>query len=451
LPKDVAMPHCRVAKITSKSWTNWGGNVTAQPSHIVRPGNEAALVDAVRSAIATGNTIKAVGAGHSFTSIAKAEETLIDLSGYQRVVRANTSTGEVTVQSGMTLKQLNFELDRIGLALANMGDIAYQSIAGAISTGTHGTGRTLGGISPQVIGMRIIDGLGNVHDCRIGGTNHDIASAARVGLGALGVLSEVSLQCVPAFALKAVTEPMKVEKLLGELPRLCSENDHFEFFWVPHTKWALTKTNNRTDEPLKPRSKLSAFTNDYLLENYAFGAVCALGKRVPKLIPRLATALPSSGRVEYTDKSYEVFASPRLVKFLEQEYSIPVAALPDALREIMAMVDQDGFRISFPVEVRFTPPDDVPLSTSSGRASAYIAVHMTKGTPHDAYFAAVERIVNRYDGRPHWGKLHTRCAHDLSQLYPQWNAFQVMRSRLDPNGVFANEYLDRVLGPIGHR
>jgi L-gulono-1,4-lactone dehydrogenase len=442
------MPHLRVAKITTKSWANWGGNVTAQPNRVVRPGNEAALVDAVRSAFATGNSVKAVGAGHSFTAIAKADETLIDLSGYQRVVRANTSTGEVTVQSGMTLLQLNAELDRIGLALANMGDIAYQSVAGAISTGTHGTGKSLGGIAPQVIGMRLIDGRGNMHDCRIGGVNHDIATVARVGLGALGVLSEVTLQCVPAFALRAVTEPMKVEKVLGQLAELTTENDHFEFFWVPHTKWALTKTNNRTAEPLKPRSKVSAFTNDYLLENYAFGALCALGKRVPKLIPRLATALPSSGRVEHIDKSYEVFASPRLVKFLEQEYSIPVAVLPDALREIMAMVDRDGFKISFPVEVRFTPADDVPLSTSSGRASAYIAVHMTKGTPHEAYFDAVERIVTRYEGRPHWGKLHTRTAHDLSQVYPRWNEFQAIRSRLDPNRVLANEYLDRVLGPI---
>jgi L-gulono-1,4-lactone dehydrogenase len=440
------MSHWRVAKITTTLWSNWGGNVTARPARVVRPRTEGELIDAVRSALATGNTIKAVGAGHSFTAIAKADETLIDLSGYQAVVRADLSTGEVTVQAGITLQQLNGELDCVGLALANMGDIAYQSIAGAISTGTHGTGRTLGGIAPQVIGMRIIDGLGSVHDCRIDGANHDIATFARVGLGALGVLSEVTLQCVPAFALRAVTEPMKVEKLLGKLPELTGENDHFEFFWVPHTKWALTKTNNRTDEPLKPRSKVSAFTNDYLLENYAFGALCALGKRAPKLIPKLATALPSSGRVEYTDKSYEVFASPRLVKFLEQEYSIPVAALPDALREIIAMVDRDGFKISFPVEVRFTPADDVPMSTSSGRASAYIAVHMTKGSPHEAYFEAVERIVTRYEGRPHWGKLHTRTAEQLAQVYPRWSEFQAIRARLDPNGAFGNEYLDRVLG-----
>jgi L-gulono-1,4-lactone dehydrogenase len=442
------MPHWRVAKITAKSWTNWGGNVSAVPNRVVRPASEAELLSVVRSAIATGNRVKAVGAGHSFTAIAQANETLIDLSGYDSVVRANPATGEVTVQSGITLHQLNAELDRIGLALANMGDIAYQSIAGAISTGTHGTGRTLGGIAAQVIGMRLIDGSGQVHDCRIDGPNHEIATMARVGLGALGVISEVTLQCVPAFALNAITEPAKVEKLLDRLPELCSENDHFEFFWVPHTKWALTKRNNRTDEPLRPRSKVSAYTNDYLLENFAFGAICALGKRVPSLIPKLATALPSSGRVEFVDKSYEVFASPRLVKFLEQEYSIPAAALPDALREIMAMVDHDGFKISFPVEVRFTPADDVALSTSSGRASAYIAVHMTKGSPHEAYFAAVERIVSRYEGRPHWGKLHTRTAEDLEKVYPRWAEFQELRSRLDPQGVFANDYLDRVLGRV---
>jgi L-gulono-1,4-lactone dehydrogenase len=433
---------------SAHTWTNWGGNVTARPHRLVRPKQEAELVELVRTAAATGSRVKAIGAGHSFTAIAKADDVLVDLRSYQRVLRVDSATNQVTVQAGIALSQLNAELDRVGLAMANMGDIAYQSIAGAISTGTHGTGRGIAGIGPQVVGLRIIDGAGTVHDCRLDGANSEIATFARVGLGALGLISEVTLQCVPKFSLHAINEPMKLDSVLDRIDSLRADNDHFEFFWVPHTKWALTKRNNRTDLPLNPRPRVAAFVNDMVMENVAFGAICALGKRVPSLIPKLATALPGSGRVEYVDSSFSVFASARIVKFLEQEYSVPADALPEALREVTAMIDKRGFKVSFPIEVRFTPADDIPLSTSSGRASAYIAVHMTKGSPHEAYFAAVERIMEKYEGRPHWGKLHTQSADQLAQLYPRWNEFADMRSRMDPNGVFRNEYVDRVLGPV---
>lgn len=429
-------------------WENWGGNVTAEPSRWVRPRSEREIIDAVSAAAVSEQRVKAVGSGHSFTAVAKAPEVLVDLSEYVGVVAVDHDTKRVRVRSGTPLRQINRELDGSGLALANMGDIAYQTIAGAISTGTHGTGRSLGGIAPQVVGFRLVDGTGVVHNCVLDGENHDIAHHGRVGLGALGLLSEVTIQAVPSFSLHAVNEPMKVDKLLDNLDTLVDTNDHFEFFWVPHTKWALTKRNNRTAEPLRPRPKATSLINDYLLENAAFGAVCKLGQRAPSLIPRLATALPSSGVVDYVDRSFEVFASPRFVKFLEQEYSVPVAALPDALREVMAMVDRVGHKISFPVEVRFTPADDLALSTSTARASAYIAVHMTKGSPHERYFADVEAIMDRYQGRPHWGKIHTKNADQLAPLYPQWQDFLALRRRLDPAGRFTNEYLNRVLGPI---
>ncbi len=390
-----------------------------------------------------GRPVRAVGSGHSFTAAAVANNTLIDLSGYHRVRSADVATGRVTVEAGITLSSLNQALDALGLAMPNLGDIAYQTISGAISTGTHGTGSRLGGLATQVTELTLVTGSGELVTL-----TGDSLRLAVVGLGAFGIVSTVTLQCVPAFRLHVVNQPMKLDKVLRAFDELVETNDHFEFYWVPHTRWALTKSNNRTDAPLAPRSKRLAFTHDILFENVAFGALTKVGKVLPTAIPRLATAAPSSGRTEFIDKSYEVFVSPRLVKFVEQEYSIMRDAIPEALEEITKMVDRRGYNISFPVEVRVAAPDDVALSTSFGRESGYIAVHMTKGTDHTAYFADVEAILKPYGGRPHWGKLHTRTYEDLADAYPRFDAVRKLRASMDTHAVFSNEYTNRVLGPL---
>jgi L-gulono-1,4-lactone dehydrogenase len=424
-------------------WSNWAGNQTASPFLVERPIDESQLIDVVVRSLHAKRQIRAIGSGHSFTAAAVADQTLIDLSGYNRIVAADKMTGLVTVQSGMALSQLNDELDQLGLAMPNLGDIVYQTISGALSTGTHGTGATLGGLATQVREMRIVSGTGELTTL----TGDDLALAI-IGLGAFGIVSTITLQCVPSFNLHVVNEPMKLSAALGQFEELADTNDHFEFYWVPHTKWALTKKNNRTDRPLTPRSKVSAFANDYLFENVAFGAITKIGKRRPSLIPRLATAAPSSGRTEFVDKSFEVFASPRFVKFVEQEYAIPRAAVPEALRSITEMVDKKGYQISFPVEVRVTAADDVALSTAYGRPSGYIAVHMVKGSDHTAYFKDVEDILRTYDGRPHWGKLHTRTYEDLAPTYKRLDDVRALRNQMDPNGLCSNAYVNRVFGPV---
>jgi L-gulonolactone oxidase len=227
-----------------------------------------------------------------------------------------------------------------------------------------------------------------------------------------------------------------------------SSADHVEFYWVPHTGWALTKRNWRTDEPAEPRGRVQEVVDDLLLPNVAFGALCRVGRRKPEWIPRLAKMLPSSGRIEYTDRSDRVFTSPRKVKFYEMEYAIPRDAVPEALNRVRALVDELGMQLSFPVEVRVVAPDDIPLSTAEGRATGYIAVHVYQGTPYDAYFQGVERIMDGYGGRPHWGKMHFQHHEVLSERYPRWPEFQAARRRLDPEGRFTNPYLERVLGPI---
>jgi L-gulonolactone oxidase len=297
--------------------------------------------------------------------------------------------------------------------------------------------------------MRLVTGDGSVleataPDC--GDENPDLFAAARVGLGALGLVSTVTLQCVPAFRLHAVEEPVPVDDVLAELDELVAEHDHFEFYWVPHTRWALTKRNRRTDEPPRPRPRVREWVDDMALANYAFGALCRVGRVRPSLIPRLAKVIPSTGRVDYVDRSDRVFTSPRTVRFWEMEYGIPREALLEALGRIRRLVDETGMQLSFPVEVRVVAPDDIPLSTAFGRDTGYIAVHVYRGTPYDTYFSGVERIMDSYGGRPHWGKLHFQRAETLAPKYPRWDDFQKVRARVDPERRFANPYLDRVLG-----
>ena len=426
-------------------WTNWAGNQTARPSAVHRPANEDELSAIVSRAANDRTTVKALGSGHSFTATSVTTGAMIDMSRLSRLIAVDRAASTVTVEAGITIADLNLLLNGLGLALPNLGDIAYQTISGAIATSTHGTGRALTGIAAQVVAMRVVAGDGSVLD--LSPDHHPtLFHAARVGVGALGIVSRVTLRVVPAFRLRAVEGAQRLDDLVEQLDEHVEGNDHFEFFWIPHTKWALTKRNNRTDEPVSIPSPFKHWYAKTFMENYAFGAVCRLGRARPKLIPRLATALPSTGQSTIVDESYRIFASQRLVRFVEMEYAIPREACGEALQRVRRMVDERGHMVSFPVEVRFTAPDDVPLSTASGRPSAYIAVHMYKGTPFEPYFRDVAAIMADYDGRPHWGKMHFLGAEELSRLYPQWEAFQQARQRIDPMRTFANAYTARVLG-----
>jgi L-gulonolactone oxidase len=400
----------------------------------------------VNRAAADGDRVKAFGAGHSFTAAACTDGRLVDLSSYAEIEWIDPDARQVSVQAGMPLWRLNDALAERGLALENLGDIAYQSVAGATQTATHGTGATFRNLSAAIVGLRLIDGSGAVIDC--GPTaNADVLDVARVGVGALGLLSTVTIQCVPAFRLHAIEGAELVDDVLERIDDEVDGNDHFEFFWIPNTRWALTKRNRRTDEPAVPRARWREVRDDILINNVGFDVVMRIGRWRNNLLPAAAKRLPSTGRVEYTDDSYKVFASPRLTKFYEMEYAIPRANLVEALGRVRELVDRQGRYVGFPVEVRFVAADDIPLSTAFGRETAYIAVHVYRGTPYDQYFQGVEAIMNDYGGRPHWGKMHFQTAATLAPRYPRWDDVQAMRARLDPTGTFANPYLDRVLGP----
>ncbi|MBW1595547.1 D-arabinono-1,4-lactone oxidase [Streptomyces sp. JJ38] len=428
------------------TWRNWAGCASARPQRIVTPSTAEALADAVRRAAEEGLPVKAVGSGHSFTAVAATTGLLIRperLSGVRAIDRA---AGTVRVAAGTSIRQLNEVLAGEGLSLANMGDIMAQTVSGAVSTGTHGTGRDSASLGAQLAGLEMVLADGSIMRCSAE-ENADVFAAARLGLGALGVITELTFRVEPLFLLHAREEPMSFERVVEEFDQLVAENEHFEFYWFPHTGNCNTKRNNRSAGPARPLPRVRGWVDDELLSNGVFQAACSLGKAVPATVPFIArTASRVLSARSYTDIPYRVFTSPRRVRFVEMEYALPRSAAAPALRELRTLVDGSDLRISFPVEVRTAPSDDITLSTSEGRESVYLAVHMYRGTPHSEYFAAAERIMTAHGGRPHWGKLHTRDAAYLADVYPRFGEFLDLRDRLDPDRLFDNAYLRRVLG-----
>ncbi|MFJ8551116.1 D-arabinono-1,4-lactone oxidase [Streptomyces sp. NPDC093676] len=430
----------------SGTWRNWAGNVTAHPVREVVPASVEELSAAVCKAAEDGLRVKAVGTGHSFTAAAATDGVLIRpqlLTGIRRIDR---EAGTVTVEAGTPLKRLNVALAREGLSLTNMGDIMEQTVSGATSTGTHGTGRDSASIAAQIRGLELVTADGSVLTCSEK-ENADVFAAARVGLGALGIITAIAFAVEPLFLLTAREEPMPLDRVLAEFDELWTENEHFEFYWFPHTGSTNTKRNNRSAGPPKPVGQLSGWFEDEFLSNGVFQVANWVGRAVPAAVPAIAgvSSRALSART-YTDIAYRVFTSPRRVRFVEMEYAVPREALAETLRELKAMVDRSTLRVSFPVEVRTAPADDITLSTASGRDSAYIAVHMFRGTSYQAYFTAAEQIFTAHGGRPHWGKVHTRDADYLAEAYPRFGEFTALRDRLDPDRRFGNDYLRRTLG-----
>ncbi|MER6567705.1 D-arabinono-1,4-lactone oxidase [Streptomyces sp. NPDC001093] len=428
------------------TWRNWGGNVSARPARQVAPASVEELAAAVRRAAEDGLKVKAVGTGHSFTSIAATDGVLIRpqlLTGIRKIDREAMT---VTVEAGTPLKRLNAALAREGLSLTNMGDIMEQTVSGATSTGTHGTGRESASIAAQITGLELVTADGSVLTCSEK-ENPKVFAAARIGLGALGIVTAITFAVEPLFLLTAREEPMPLDRVLAEFDQLWAENEHFEFYWFPHTGNTNTKRNNRSAGPEQPVGQLAGWFEDEFLSNGVFQVAQWVGRAAPAAVPAIAriSSKALSART-YTDIPYKVFTSPRRVRFVEMEYAVPRAALAETLRELKSMVERSGLRVSFPVEVRTAPADDITLSTASGRDSAYVAVHMFRGTPYQAYFTAAERIFTAHEGRPHWGKVHTRDAEYFARVYPRFGEFTALRDRLDPERLFQNDYLRRVLG-----
>lgn len=438
-------------------WRNWSGTATARAERFWRPRDAGDVVRAVRWAGRQGLRVRAVGGGHSFTDCAATDGVLLNLDaldGVERVERHADGTADVTVGAGIRLRALNRELAERGLALANLGDIDRQSIAGAITTGTHGTGAAFGGLPTQVVGVRLVTADGEVREADAA-RDPELFEAARLGLGALGVLVAVTMRAVPAFTLLAREEAHDLDEVLDRLDGpdgWVAATDHVDMYWFPFTRRALVKRNDRVaggaGGPLPTLSPARRWVDDELLSNGVFELTNRLAAAVPRAVPTInavAARVPSDRT--YAAPSADVFVSPRRVVFREMEYAVPRAALRDVVAQLDAWLRRTREPVPFPVEIRFAAADDVWLSTAHGRESAYVAVHQYRRIPHERYFDAAEAILAGADGRPHWGKLHGLDAAALAGRYPRFDDFRRVRAAVDPAGRFANTYTDRVLGP----
>lgn len=429
-------------------WQNWGRTEAVRPQRVEFPRTVEAVQRAVVAAAAQRIPVKAVGAGHSFTGIAVAPGVLLELRDLSGLVSVDVERSRVTLLAGTRLHQVPALLAPYGLAMENLGDIDRQSVAGAISTGTHGTGARFGGLATQVVGATLVTATGDL--LRVD-DDHDpeLLPAVALGLGALGILVEVTLRCVPAFVLHAVERPEALDDVLDEIEDRVAGADHFEFYWFPHTDRAMTKTNTRLPEsaPRHPLSPVGKWIDDVLVGTGLHHAACSVGKAIPPLVPPInRISAKVWGDREFTDASNRVFATARSVRFREMEYALPADSVRPAFDALRALIDDRGWRIGFPVEVRFAAADDRWLSTAHGRACAYIAVHRYWREDPAEYFGAVEQTMLAHGGRPHWGKMHTLDASVLREKYPRFGDFVALRDRLDPDRLFRNAYLDRVLG-----
>jgi FAD-linked oxidoreductase len=436
------------AGLLTMRWSNWAGDQRCAPERIVRPTSEAELSRIVADAAAGGQHVRAAGSGHSFTDIVCTDGVLVDTSGLQRVIDVDPGSGLVTVEAGIKLHELCRQLARHGLALENQGDIDVQALAGALATATHGTGARFGNLSSRVTGMRLVTGSGEVIELTED-TDPDGLRAARVSVGALGIASTVTLRAVPQFTLHRHDRPLPLEETLRDLDAHVEGNDHFEFFLWPYTRVASTKATRRSHERPRPTASWKRRLNEDLVENRVLDLVSRAGRARPSAVPqlnRMLTKVLAEARLE--DHSHRVFATKRSVRFNEMEYAIPREHACEAIKRVLDAVERRRLPIVFPFEVRFVAGDDAYLSPAYQRDTCYLAVHQYIGMEFESFFRAVEAVLDGYGGRPHWGKRHYQTAATLRPRYPAWDRFQAVRARLDPNGVFENDYTRRTLGPV---
>ncbi len=432
-------------------WRNWAGDQRCSPVAIERPSSAAEIAAALERAATAGQRVRVAGSGHSFTDAACTDGRLLSLERMDRVLDVDRASGRVRVESGITIHALSAALASHGLAFENLGDIDMQTVAGAISTATHGTGARLRNLSAQVESIELVLADGSTLTCSAADEDPATYLAARVGVGSLGAIAAVTLRAVPAFTLRGVDAPAPLGETLDRLEQLGEENEHFELFVFPHCDVALTRTNNRVEEPPRPRSRARAYAEDVLLTNRAFHAFCLAGRALPRFIPTLnRTVTRLAGSSTRVDRSDRIFASPRLVRFTEMEYALPREHTAEAVRRVMELIPRRGYAVPFPIEVRLVAPDDALLSPAHERPTGYVAVHLFKGMAWEPYFRAVEAVMDEYGGRPHWGKRHFQTAETLRPRYPRWDDWQAVRARLDPDGRFANAYSDSVLGSMSN-
>lgn len=428
----------------NKPWKNWSESVVVEPKYYYEPQNLEKLVQIVEQCSSRHLSMRVVGAGHSFTPLVATSQVLISLDRLSGIDSIDQERNLATVWAGTKLKDLGPQLLDRGYAMKNIGDINEQSIAGAISTGTHGTGVTLGSLSTQVKGMTLLTATGQLIE--ISATeNATYFEAARLSLGLLGIIVKVTLKVEEAYQLVGKSYRLSLSSCLNQLQSLCHSNRNFEFFWFPYTNKVQVKTFNKV-EGIQGKKTGQQIFKKIAIENGLFWTLSEVSRLVPRTSKMISLISAMGVPVgEEMNDSHLIYPTPRLVKFQEMEYSIPADAVTAVIRDIDQMIHKRRFNVHFPIECRYVKRDSIWLSPSYERDSAYIGIHMYKGMEFTKYFQAVEEIFRAYDGRPHWGKMHDTDYDDLVTLYPKLNEFLRVREQLDEKGLFLNPYLKELL------
>ncbi|ASK66821.1 FAD-linked oxidoreductase [Brachybacterium avium] len=426
----------------------WSRAVRWTPQQVLRPTSQDAVAAAVQAARARGCTLRMIGGGHSFSALAATEGITLSLDGYQGLVTADPVTGLVTLRGGTRLWAVAELLAPYGLALSVMGDIDRQSIAGAIQTGTHGTGAAFTGFAGMVRGLRLVLADGSVVDTSPS-QEPDLFEAARLGLGSIGVVLEVTLQCVPAYRLELIESTEPLEPTVGSFLAESSRADHHEFFWFPRTDRATVRTMRRlplTTARHRPARALEVLQQE-VLGNGAWELLCRSAALVPPLsrpVAEIASHVFAGPRV--VGDSAAVFAAPRRVRFHESEWALPADRFEDAFAALRHRIEAEDVRVTFPLEIRRAAADDVWLSTAHERDTVYIAAHRHFTEEPGPYLLMVQRTLASFGARPHWGKMHWLGLRELTALYPRLEDFRTVRRAVDPDGLLMSPYLRHLLG-----
>lgn len=426
-------------------WKNWSETVLSEPENIHYPKSIADIQRIIKTCHQNGKRLRVVGAGHSFTPLAATGECLLSLDRMYGIESIDSLNHRVTVWAGTNLNHLGQMLHECDYAMENLGDINEQTIAGAISTGTHGTGADFGSLSTQIEMLTIVTANGEVKEISPV-QNPDYLNAIRVSLGMLGVIVKVQLNVVKQHRFVKKSYSLSLQNCLPQLHTLRADNQHFEFYWFPYTNTVQVKTMNRIGEN-NTAAKKGSMLNELIVENGFLWALSEISRMQPRFAKTISKAcalgIPTGTHIGY---SHQTFVTPRLVKFREMEYSVPYKEMEAVLRDIRYVIEKKKIQVHFPIECRYVKADDIWLSPSYKRDSAYIAIHMYNGMPFQDYFDAVEEVFAHYSGRPHWGKMHNLTEEKLASIYPKWDDFLRVRRELDPDGVFLNAYLQKLFG-----
>lgn len=427
------------------NWKNWAGNVACKPDNYAKVSSVEQVQTLVKKANSEDKKIRVVASGHSFTAVCATDSIMLDISEMSGVVEVHQNEQQITFWAGTNVRTASELCLENGLAMENLGDFDKQTLAGAISTGTHGTGIRLGGMAQQVRAFWVVNGEGELLECSAE-KNAEIFEAGRVAVGTFGVIVKVKVQLVEAYKLKCESELVDLVEIADEIQNMLQENRNLEFFYFPMTTKAMRKKLNKTDEPVKD-PKIKNYINQKILENYALKAVCdgtaKFKWNAKKINSLMASFVSKDCRINYYNK---ILATDRHVRFFEMEYNIPATHFKDFFQDYRQMMEAHDFHVYFPVEIRWVQADDIWMSPTYQRDAVYFAVHCYYKEHVPAYFDAVEKLAMKYEGRPHWGKMHNQTPAYLKKVYPKWDDFHAIRKKLDPNQLFVNEYLEKVFG-----